>query len=162
MDSPPDYKSAQSAAARGIKHDDKPFRVALVMCRASNAYVDSRGDVQPARLLKVKCGSIMMSRSTTEKEFRRLQWECIYKVYNLHAWKEAPLTDAELASGSKNVAAKQLRSSISHLAAEKDKGIDPVYHLTFVFKKGERVKMETESQLSFTVKRMLDLVFRRW
>jgi len=98
----------------------------------------------PPRLLKVKCGSIMMSRSTTEKEFRRLQWECIYKAYNLHAWKEAPLTDAELASGSKNVTPKQLRASISRLADEKDKGIDPVYHLTFVFKKGERLRTETE------------------
>jgi hypothetical protein len=160
MDDPPDYNSAQATAVAKklqqvwsttqrptelpsaqsrpsiVESDDEPFRVALVMFQVSHAYVDSRGVVQPSRLLKVKYGTIIISRNTTEAEFTQRQEECIDKTYKFHAWKCAPRT-------------------------EKDKGMDPVYRFTFSSKKGKRVKTETESQLSFTMKRMFDFVFRR-
>jgi hypothetical protein len=185
MDDPPDYNSAQATAVAKklqqvwsttqrptelpsaqsrpsiVESDDEPFRVALVMFQVSHAYVDSRGVVQPSRLLKVKYGTIIISRNTTEAEFTQRQEECIDKTYKFHAWKCAPRTDAGLASRTKCATAKQLRSEISRLVNEKDKGMDPVYRFTFSSKKGKRVKTETESQLSFTMKRMFDFVFRR-
>jgi len=97
MDDPPDYDSAEAAAVARIlqqmrstgqiptehhsaqtqhspvKSDDQPFRIALIMFRVSNPYIDSRGVRYSSKILKVKCGSIMISRDMTQEEFGRLQ-----------------------------------------------------------------------------------------
>lgn len=184
MDTPPEYESREEVAAKVAhfeslifpptekssaqgwlsiieKPSNKPFRVALVMSRMSESYIDSKGALQPSKRLKVKCGTVKIRRDTTEAEFRRLMWECIYDTFKLRGWTRAPRTDAELASGKKYATADEWRETIARLVEEKDAGQHPVLRISFSFKTGERVKLETESKLSFSLKRLLDRVFRR-
>ena len=60
----------------------------------SVTYIDSKGALQPSKLIKVKCGSIMVRRDMTGVELKRLMWECIYDTFKLRGWKCAPRTDA--------------------------------------------------------------------
>lgn len=186
MDDPPDYNVAEAAAVAtilqqmrstgqipteqhtgqtqtsAVKSDDQPFRVALIMFRVSNPYIDSRGVRHSSKILKVKCGSIMIHRNMSREDFGQLQRQCVYDTYKLRGWKCAPRTDAELAAGRKYVTGDDWKAAISRLADEKDAGKDPVYKLSFSWKHGERVKLETESELSFSLKRLLDhLLMRR-
>lgn len=159
---PPIEKSSAQARPSNIKKpSDKNFRVALVMSRMTESYVDSKGALQPSKRLKVKCGSILICRETTETEFRRLMWECIYDSFKLRWWTRAPRTDAELASGKKYATADEWRATIAHLVEEKDAGQHPVQRISFSFKNGGRVKLETESKLSFSLKQLLDRVMGR-
>lgn len=158
---PSEKSSAQTLPPAIIKSSNKPFRVVLVMSRMTESYIDSKGALQPSKRLKVKCGSIMICRKTTETEFRRLMWECIYDTFKLRGWTRAPRTDAELASGKKYATADEWRETIARLVEEKDAGQHPVLRISFSFKTGERVKLETESKLSFPLKRLLDRVFGR-
>jgi hypothetical protein len=159
---PPTAKpSAQGRPSTIKKPSSKPFRVALVMSRMSESYIDSKDALQPSKRLKVRCGSTMICRDTTETKFRRLMWECIYDTFKLRGWTRAPRTDAELASGKKYATADEWTATIAHLMEEKDAGQHPVQRISFSFKKGERVKLETESKLSFSLKRLLDRVFGR-
>ena len=158
---PTDQPSAQNQPTTTIKPSDKPFRVALIMSRNSETYIDSKGALQPSKRLKVKCGTVKIRRDTTEAEFRRLMWECIYDTFKLRGWTRAPRTDAELASGKKYATADEWRETIARLVEEKDAGQDPVLRLSFSWKKGKRVKLERESELSFSLKLALDRVFRR-
>ncbi|GAB7335953.1 hypothetical protein MBLNU13_g08197t1 [Cladosporium sp. NU13] len=132
------------------------------MSRTSNAYIDSKGALQPSKLLKIKCGSVMIRRDTTEAEFRRLLWECVYDTFELRGWTSAPRTDAELASGKKYATADEWRAVIARLVEDKDSGRDPVLRFSFSWKKGRRVKLEGESELSFSLKLLLGQLFGRW
>lgn len=154
--------SAQIRSSTTIRTSDQPFRVALIMSRASNAYIDSKGALQPSKLLKIKCGSVMIRRDTTEAEFTKLLWECVYDTFKLRGWTSAPRTDAELASGRKYATADEWRAVIALLVKEKDSGQDPVLRFSFSWKKGKRVMLEAESELSFSLKSMLGRVFGRW
>ena len=154
---PTENPSAQSPPPTTIKSADKPFRVALIMTRTSETYA-----LQPSKRLKVKCGSVMMRRDTSEAEFRRLLWECIYDTFELRGWRRAPRTDAELASGKKYATPDEWRKTIESLVKERDAGQDPVLRISFSWKNGKRVNLEAESKLSFSLKRMLDRVVGRW
>jgi len=145
-----------------IKSSDKSFRVALIMTRTSETYINSKGALQPSKRLKVKCGSVMMPCDTTEAEFRRLLWECVYDTFELRGWTRAPRTDAELASGKKYATPDEWRKIIERLVKEKDAGQDPVLRISFSWKNGKRVKLEKESKVLFELKRMLDRVLGRW
>ena len=156
---PSEKSSAQTLPPAIIKSSNKPFRVVLVMSRMTESYIDSKGALQPSKRLKVKCGSIMICRKTTETEFRRLMWECIYDTFNLRGWTRAPCTDAELASGKKYATPDEWTAMIAHLVEDKDAGQTPILRISFAFKKGKRVKLETESELSFSMKQLLGRVF---
>ena len=52
--------SAQNRLSTTIRSSDQPFQVALIMSRFSNAYIDTKGALRPAKLLKVKCGSVVI------------------------------------------------------------------------------------------------------
>ena len=154
---PSQQASSQSQPSTTIR--DRPFRVALIMSRVTNAYIDSKGALQPSKLIKVKCGSVAVRRDTTEAEFRRLLWECVYDTFELRGWTRAPRTDAELASGKNYGTADEWRAIIARLVREKNAGQDPVLRFSFSWKKGKRVKLEGESELSFSVKSLLGRVF---
>lgn len=158
---PTDQPSAQNQPTTTIKPSDKPFRVALIMSRNSETYIDSKGALQTSKVLKVKCGSIMIRRDTTEIELRRLMWDCIYDTFELHGWTRAPRTDAELASGKVYATGDEWRAMMAQLIEEKDAGQEPVLRLSFSWKNGKRVKLERESELSFSLKSALDRVSRR-
>jgi hypothetical protein len=158
---PAEQSSAQRMSTSISKPSDIPFRVALVISRHSEAYIDSKGALQPSKLLKAKCGSIMIRRDTTEAEFRHLLWECIYDTFELRGWTRAPRTDAELASGKRYATGDEWRTTIARLAGERDAGQNPVVKLSFSWKNGQRVKLEKESQLSFSLKRLLDRMIGR-
>jgi hypothetical protein len=161
IERPTEKSSAQTLPPAIIKSSNKPFRVTLVMTRTSESYIDSKGALQPPKRLKVKCGSIMICRNTTETEFRRLMWECVYDTFKLRSWTRAPRTDAELASGKKYATADEWRETIARLVEDRDARQDPVQKISFTFKKGKRVKLEAESELSFSLKRLLDRVMGR-
>ena len=153
---------AQSAGpSTTIRSSDQPFRVALIMSRVSNAYIDSKGALHSSKLLKVKCGSVTIRHDTTEAEFRQLLWERVYDTFEFRGWTSAPRTDAELASGKKFATADEWKAVIARLAKEKDTGQDPVLRFSFSWKKGERVKSEAENGLSFSLKSLLSRVFGR-
>lgn len=158
---PTEKLSAQSCSSTTIMPADKPFRVALIMTRISETYIDSKGALQPFKRLKVNCGSVMVRRDTTEAEFRRLLWECIYDTFELHGWTRAPRTDAELASGKKYATGDEWMETIESLVKEKDGGQDPVLRISFPWKNGKRVKLAAESKLSFSLKRTFDRILGR-
>lgn len=145
-----------------VKPSDQPFRVVLVMARVTAAYIDSFGVKQPSKLIKVKCGSIMIRRDTTAEEFEQLQGECMYDAFKLHGWTCAPRTDAEWASGHELATDEDLREHVARLADAKDAGQDPIHKVSFSWSKGERVKLKTESELLFSLKLLLDRVFWFW
>lgn len=151
---PTEVSSAQGRPSTIKKPSSKPFRAALVMSCTSESYNDSKGALQPSKRLKVKCGSTMIYRNTTETGFRRLIWECIYDTFKPHGWIR---TDAKLASGKKFATADEWEATIAHLV-EKDAGQHPFLRFSFSFQNGERVKLETESKLSFSLKQMFDRV----
>lgn len=151
--------SAQSQPSTTSRSPDQSFRVALIMSRVTNAYIDSKGALQPSKLIKVKCGSVAIRHDTTEAEFRRLLWECVYDTFELRGWTRAPRTDAELASGKNYGTADEWRAIIAGLVKEKNAGQDPVLRFSFSWKKGKKVKLEGESELSFAVKSFLGRVF---
>ena len=153
--------SAQSPPSTTIRSSDQPFRVALIMSRVSNAYIDSKGALHSSKPLKVKCGSVTIRHDTTEAEFRQLLWECIYDTFGFRGWMSAPRTDAELASGKKFATADEWAAVIARLAKEKDTGQDPVLRFSFSWKKWERVKSEAGSELSFSLKSLLSRVSGR-
>jgi hypothetical protein len=141
--------------------DKEPFTVGIVMERVSPASIDSKGKLQPQKVLKVKVSSIQIHADMTAEEFTRQNWDCFNENFGLHGWKKARRTKGEKSAGATYYPDEAWVRKIADMVADHEAGMDPVYCVTFSFTKGQRVKWENESELSFSLKKLLDRVLLR-
>lgn len=66
-----------------------------------------------------------------------------------------------MAAGTTYVTVEDWKAAIARLADEKDAGKDPVYRLSFSWTNGERVRTGRNSELSFSMKLLLDRLLMR-
>jgi hypothetical protein len=152
----PDASSIPTSTA-----DKVPFPVGLIMQRLRPAFVDSKGKLHREKTLKIKYTKIMIHADTDPEEFTFQDWECIYDTFGLRGYERARRTKGEKAAGARYYKDKAWVKKVAGLVADHEAGLYPSYCLSFSFTKGQRVKLENESDLSFSLKKLLGRVLLR-
>jgi hypothetical protein len=141
--------------------DKEFFPAGLIMKRVRPAFIDSKGKLQPKKVLKLKATAITIHADMTPEEITRETWECIYKAFVLRGWERARCTKGEKAAGVSYYKDEAWVKKVADLVADHEAGMDLFYCVTFSFTKGPRVKLEKESELSFSLKKLLDRLLLR-
>jgi hypothetical protein len=152
----PDTRSTPTSTA-----DKEPFTVGVIMERVSPAFINPKGKLQPQKVLKVKVSSIQIHADMSAEEFTRQNWDCFNDNFGLHGWKKARRTKSEKAAGATYYPDEAWVRKIADMVTDYEAGMDPVYCVTFSFTKGQREKLENESGMSFSLKKLLDRVLLR-
>jgi hypothetical protein len=141
--------------------DKKPFPVGLILQRLRPAFIDSKGKFHREKMIDIKPTRIMIHADMDPEDFTFQNWKCIYDTFGLRGYEKARPTKGEKAAGARYYKDEAWVKKVAGLVADHEAGLDPFYCLSFSFTRGQRVMLENETKLSFSLKKLLDRVLFR-